>query len=80
MKLMSDYENSVKKVASNKKNHLRFNLHCKHNGVVLSSLHMHTVVEGKNVDTTTKNTERESAAGGKNWSDSEKSEEFGGKD
>ena len=46
---MTDYGNSVKKMASYKKC-LRFNLHFKHNGVVSASLCLHSVVYGKNAE------------------------------
>ena len=78
MKLGRDYENSAKKVASYK-NHLRFNLQSKHNGVVPASLWLHSVVQGKKADTIILEG-GESPVVGNNWSDSEKSEGFGGKD
>ena len=53
VKLVRDHENSPKKVASNK-NYLRCNLHCKHSDVVLASLRLHSVVQGKKADTVIK--------------------------
>ena len=75
---MRDYENSIKKVASYN-NHLRFNLHCKHNGIVLASLRLLKCSTGEeggyDHQEGIKSPDR-----CKNWSDSEESEEFGGKD
>ena len=45
VKLLRDYENSAKKVARFK-NHLRFNLHCKHHGITPTSLTLRTCVRG----------------------------------
>ena len=69
MKLVSEYENSAQKVASYK-NYLRFNLHCRHSVVVMASLCLRSVIQGRIADTI--------IGGGKNWSYSGKSEKFGG--
>ena len=47
VKLVRDYENSLKKVASYK-NHLRLKLHCKNNGIVPASLQL--LVQRKKAD------------------------------
>ena len=57
VKLVRDYENLVKKVASYK-NHLKFNFHCNHNGIVLASMRLHGVVPGKKADTIIRRAER----------------------
>ena len=49
MKLARDYENNAKKIARFK-NHLRFNLHCKHNGITPTSLRITTSVKGPAAD------------------------------
>ena len=46
MKLVRDYENSAKKVAS-WKNHLRFNLHCKHHDIMPTSLRLASNIRGE---------------------------------
>ena len=58
VKLVRDYENSAKKIA-NFKNHLRFNLHCKHHGVVPPSLKLSSNVNGKKAENILRRAEKQ---------------------
>ena len=57
VKLVRDYENTALKLARHR-NHLRFNLHCKHHGVTPISLRLHTNIQGKHADNIIKRAER----------------------
>ena len=57
VKLVRDYENTSKRLARFR-NHLRFNLHCRHNGVTPVSLRLRTNVRGNAADNIIKRAER----------------------
>ena len=57
LNFVRDYENCAKKVARFR-NHLRFNLHCKHHGVTPVSLRLHSTVQGKSADNILRRAER----------------------
>ena len=57
VKLVREYEKSALKHARFR-NHLHFNLHCKHNGIIPVSLRLQSNVQGKKADNILRRAER----------------------
>lgn len=58
VKLVRDYEKTATKVARYR-NHLRFNLHCKHHDVIPTSLRLQSNVRGRKADKILRRAERQ---------------------
>lgn len=58
VKLVRDYENTAKKIA-NFRNHLRFNLHCKHHDVTPKSLKLTSNIKGQKANNILRKAEKQ---------------------